>query len=170
MPRPVSGDCAQYYEKYIALVNGNTIDEIISNHSGDVESFIKNLSVEKENFAYAEDKWTVKDVLQHMTDAERVFSYRALRVSRKDETPLPGFDENTYAKNTDVNNKSFASVKEELLALRKSTDILLTSFSEEQLKQRGIASNHPVTTNAIAFIIYGHLLHHINILKERYGI
>jgi DinB superfamily len=170
MPRPVSGDAAAYYEKYMNLVKGETIEEIISNHSSDIENFIASIPVEKENYSYAEGKWTVKESLQHIIDTERVFSYRAMCISRKDETSFPGFDENNYTVNAGGGARILASLKDEFAATRKSTDILLQSFTEEQLKQRGIASNNPITVNAIAYIIYGHLLHHINIFKERYGV
>ena len=101
---------------------------------------------------------------------ERVFSYRAMCISRKDETSFPGFEENNYAKNASASNRKMASLKEEFIALRISTDLLLQSFSEEQLKQKGIASNNSITVNAIVYIIMGHLLHHKNILQERYGV
>lgn len=109
-------------------------------------------------------------MLQHVIDAERVFSYRAMRISRNDSTPLPGFDENEYAKYSGASARSLSSLKEELAAVRNATDLLLQSFTEEQLAIKGTASNQPVTVNALAYIIYGHLIHHKNILEERYGV
>ena len=170
MARPSTGDFAPYYQKYIDLAKGNSVEEIINNHNKEVADFYNNLPEEKSHYAYADDKWTVNDVIQHVIDAERVFSYRALRISRKDETPLPGFEENNYAKNAGAANRSMSSLKEEFAALRTATDLLLQSFTAEQLGQRGTASNNTVTVNAIAFIMFGHLLHHKNILQERYGV
>ena len=107
-------------------------------------------------------------MLVHVIDAERIFSYRVLRIARKDKTPLASFDENTYAENSLAHERSFADIKEEFLALRKSTDLLLASLNEEQLSQQGISSDLPVTANALAYIIFGHMLHHKQILEERY--
>ena len=96
MARPLANECAPYYQKYIALAEGNSISEIVENYAYELQEFYNNLPESKANFAYAENKWTVKQVLQHLTDAERVFAYRALRISRNDETPLASFDENAY--------------------------------------------------------------------------
>ena len=103
-----------------------------------------------------------------MIDTERIMQYRLLRVSRNDSTPLPGFDENLYAQNAKANTRSFVDLKEELKALRKSTDLLVSSLSENQLSNSGIASDKKITANAIAFILFGHLLHHKKIIEERY--
>ncbi len=168
MPHPAAGDYAPYYEKYIQLVKGESVDEIIKNHSSALKDFYNNLPESKADFAYADKKWTVKELLQHLIDAERVFSYRALRISRKDETPLPSFDENSFAENSNAGKRNLDSLKKEWNAVRTSTDLLLQSFTNEQLNERGVAGNNPVTGNAIAFIMYGHLLHHQNILTERY--
>jgi hypothetical protein len=110
----------------------------------------------------------VKDVVQHLIDAERIFAYRALRFARKDTTPLSGFDENSFANNANTSERTLVSLKEEFIAVRKSTDLLLLSFTQEQLNQTGISNDHSITVNAICYIIFGHLLHHISILGERY--
>ena len=170
MARPQPNECAPYYQKYIALAEGNTISEIVNNHAYDLQEFYNSLPDDKADFAYEENKWTIKQVLQHLTDAERVFAYRALRISRNDETPLSSFDENTYVENGFAKERSLSSLKQEFNAVRAATDIFLLSLNEEQTKRMGTASNNPVSVNALAFIIYGHLLHHKNILKERYGV
>lgn len=170
MAFPSEGDYAPYYKKYIDKVKGDTIADIIRNHSEDIFFYYNNIPEDKAGYAYAEGKWTVKDVLQHVIDAERVFSYRAMRISRNDSTPLPGFDENEYAKYSGASARSLSSLKEELAAVRNATDLLLQSFTEEQLAIKGTASDQPVTVNALAYIIYGHLIHHKNILEERYGV
>ena len=170
MARPQPNECAPYYQKYIALAQGNTIAEIVHNHAFDLQEFYNNLPDDKADFAYAENKWTIKEVLQHLADAERVFAYRALRVSRNDETPLHSFDENTYVENGFAAQRSLSSLKQEFNAVRAATDIFLLSLNNEQIMRMGTASNNPITPNALAFIIYGHLLHHKNILTERYGV
>ncbi|MBK8312096.1 MAG: DinB family protein [Chitinophagaceae bacterium] len=110
----------------------------------------------------------MKEIIQHIIDAERVFTYRALRFARKDETPLPGFDENTYADNAKTGNRKWDDLLEEFNALRRSTEILFNSFDEDQLNATGLASGNPVSVLAIGFIIAGHVNHHISVIKERY--
>jgi len=170
MARPQPNECAPFYQKYIALADGDSISEIVENYAFELQEFYNNLPESKADFAYAENKWTVKQVLQHLTDAERVFAYRALRISRNDETPLASFDENAYVENGFATERSLSSLKQEFNAVRASTDIFLLALNEEQVMRTGIASNNPVSVNALAFIIYGHLLHHKKILKERYDI
>jgi uncharacterized damage-inducible protein DinB len=168
MPRPTTNDYAAYYQQYVEKVKGDSVAEVISTYNDDLIEFYTSLPEAKADFAYAEGKWTVKELLLHLVDAERIFSYRALRIARKDKTPLPGFDENAYAPVSKASSRTLQSLKDEFVAVRKATDILLGTFDEEQLSQTGTASNNPVTANAIAFIIYGHMLHHKKVLEERY--
>lgn len=168
MPRPAAADAAEFYHKYISYTKGNSVADIIANHSKDIHDFYNSLPEEKADYAYAAGKWTIKQVLQHVIDAERIFTYRALRIARKDTTPLPGFDENSYADNDGSSNRTLQSLKEEFRSLRAATDLLLASFSETQLSESGTASNKSITTNALCFITYGHLLHHKAITQERY--
>lgn len=170
MPKPQPIECAPYYMKYINLVQGDSIQEIVNNHAFDLQEFYNSLPEEKANYAYAEGKWTLKQVLQHLTDAERVFAYRALRISRNDATPLASFDENAYVENGFAQQRALSSLKQEFNAVRAATDIFLLSLNDEQIMRTGTASNNPVSVNALAFIIYGHLLHHKNIFTERYGL
>ncbi|OYU54557.1 MAG: DNA damage-inducible protein DinB [Chitinophagaceae bacterium BSSC1] len=168
MPRPLAGDFGAFYQGYADLATGQSVAELLQIHPAPIAAYISALPEEKANYAYAEGKWTIKELVQHLIDTERIFAYRALRISRKDTTPLPGFDENLYAKNAPVADRSLADLKEEYLLVRKTTDLLLASFKEDQLQFIGNASGHPCTLNALCFIIFGHNLHHINILKERY--
>jgi hypothetical protein len=167
MARPLPGD-ASFGQHYIALAQGDTAAEVVSNHAAEILEFYASLPEEKAHYAYADGKWTIIELLQHIIDAERVFTYRATRIARKDTTPLPGFDENAFTDNSLAYKRDFNLLKEEFIALRKSTDIFISSLDEEQLQQSGTASGKYITANAIAFIIYGHLLHHINITRERY--
>lgn len=168
MSKPVEGEFAPYTLAYITLVKGDSVAEVIANHTEELNDFYNNLPEDKADYKYEEGKWTIKEVLQHVIDAERIFAYRALRIARKDATPLPGFDENTYTINSNAKARTLASLKEEFAAVRRSTVLLLQSFNDEQLNQKGVASNQPVTVNSIAYIAYGHLLHHKNIIAERY--
>lgn len=168
MSRPANGEFAPYFGKYIDLAKGDNVAELIANHQADLLSFYNSLPEDKADYAYAADKWTVKEVLQHLIDAERIFAYRILCISRGDSTPLPGFDENAYNKNANANNRSLSSLKDEFNAVRSSTDLLLLSLSDDELNRMGTASNKPAKANSIAYIVFGHLLHHQNILRERY--
>ena len=170
MARPQPNESAPFYQKYIALAEGNSISEIVEKYAFELQEFYNDLPESKADFAYAENKWTVKQVLQHLADAERVFAYRALRISRNDETPLAAFDENAYIENGFASDRSLSSLKQEFNAVRAATDIFLLSLNEEQAGRIGTASNNPISVNALAYIIYGHLLHHKKILKERYDI
>ena len=168
MARPQPNESAPFYHKYIALAEGNSISGIVENYAFELQEFYNGLPEDKADFAYAENKWTVKQVLQHLADAERVFAYRALRISRNDETPLASFDENAYVENGFATERPLSSLKQEFNAVRAATDIFLLALNEEQARRTGTASNNPISVNALAFIIYGHLLHHKKILQERY--
>jgi len=155
-------------EHYIALAKGNSAKEVVANQAAEILQFYTNLPAEKKDHAYAEGKWTIIEVLQHVIDAERVFTYRAMRFARKDVTPLPGFDENEYTPASMAGERDFDSLKQEFTALRRATDIFASTLSEQQLQRGGTASNRHITANALVFITYGHLLHHMHIIKERY--
>ena len=168
MPKTLSGDYPAYFEGYINQVEVTDIQEAVKLLSYPLTYFFLNLPDEKGDYAYAEGKWTIKDLIQHIIDTERIMQYRLLRVARNDSTPLPGFDENLYAQAAQANERTFIALKEEFKALRKSTDLLVSSLTENQLMNSGIASDKKVTANAIAFILFGHLLHHKKIIEERY--
>jgi hypothetical protein len=170
MSRPAAGDFPPYFARYIARVEADSIAEAIDQYAAEMEVFYTGLPEDKADYAYAPGKWTLKELLQHVIDAERIFAYRILRISRNDSTPLPSFDEDSYVLYSGAASRSFASIKEEFIAVRKSTDLLLRSLTEEQYKRSGVASNLPVTVNAIGFILFGHLLHHKQVLHEKYGV
>lgn len=168
MARPQIGDFSDYAQGYVNAAKGNSIQELIANHSADFLSFLNAIPDEKADFAYAEGKWTVKQLLQHMIDTERIFAFRALTFARKDTVALSGFDENIYAEAAPASHRSLADLKLEFSLLRQSTDLFLTSLTAEDLQQEGKASNNQVTVNALAYILFGHNEHHKKILIERY--
>ncbi len=168
MPRPDLKNVPNWYHRYINAVKENELSEALKNQTSAFNSFIHTIPEEKREYKYAEGKWTIKEILQHIIDTERVFGYRALRFARKDQTPLPGFEENDYAKNANVENRKWEDLIEEFRAVRKSTEYLFNSFNDEQLKEIGIASGNPVSVLGIGFMIPGHTIHHIAIIKERY--
>ena len=133
-----------------------------------VIKILRNISSDKSSYRYADGKWSVKELLQHVIDAERIFAYRALCIARKDTTPLPGFDENSYAEYSGADKRDWNELIEEFMAVRRSTELLFNSLDEQQLNETGTASGKPVYVLGIGFIIAGHLNHHITILKERY--
>ncbi len=168
MARPNPQDASQFYHNYINLTKGDSINQVMYDFAAPLKEFYNSIPEEKASYAYAPEKWTIKELLQHVIDAERIFAYRAICFARKDATPLPGFDENSYAANSNANSRTLQSLKEEFNAIRNSTDLMLNSFNDDQLNTKGTSSNKSITVNAIAFIIYGHLLHHKKILEERY--
>ncbi len=157
-----------YQQNYINLTKGDSIAELISNHSQSLLAFYNSIPEEKADYGYAEGKWTVKQLLQHTIDTERILTYRALCLSRNEPMPLHGFDENSYADFAPASHRTLASLKEEFVLLRQSSNILLGSFTEEQLKRIGVVNKNVITVNAICYILFGHNIHHQNILQEKY--
>jgi hypothetical protein len=168
MPRPLPADFPEYYGRYISRVDTDNLAEAITKYGQTLDSFYTGLPEEKADHRYAPGKWTLKEVLQHVVDTERIMSYRLLRIARKDKTPLPSFDEDSFAAASQANDRSFDAIKEEFIALRKATDHLVRSLHNNQLAESGTASNLPVTANAVGYIIFGHMLHHKAIVEERY--
>ncbi len=150
-----------------AIQSVELLDELeLSLH--DFIKFVQNIPMDKFDYRYAEGKWTIKEIIQHIIDAERVFGYRALRISRNDATPLAGFEEKDYVDNTNADRRSIQELLTEFSAVRHSNLLLFKSFTDEQLIRMGVASNHPISVRAIGFIIIGHLKHHQNVFQERY--
>lgn len=168
MPNLTPGTYPAFIEGYLRFVDANTVAEAIKQYSGGILDFFKSIPSEKVSYRYAEGKWNIKEMLQHIIDAERIFAYRALRIARQDKTPLPGFDEKSYAAAVNADERSWENLLEEFEAVRKSTDLLLQNFTQDQLKQSGTTNDEPNTVEALSFLVYGHILHHINIVKERY--
>lgn len=166
--RPAPNAYGPYYQKYIDKVSDGDIVKTLTMAKTTVADFFENLPQDKWTHRYAPGKWSIKEVLQHMIDGERVFAYRALRIGRNDRTPLPGFDENRFAENCHADNRSPASLIAEYSAVRESTVQLFASLNEEDMDRIGTASDSPASPFAIAYIIAGHELHHIEIIKDRY--
>ncbi|MEJ7610374.1 MAG: DinB family protein [Ferruginibacter sp.] len=161
---------ADYFDRYTALVPEQTITDALNNQDKPLNDFLLAISEEKSAYAYAEGKWTLKEMLQHLIDCERIFAYRALAIARKDPANLPGFEENDYAVNSMANRRSWVSLTEELTAVRASVKSLFGSFSEEMLNSSGRFNNNTGSSGKLGFIIVGHTYHHINVAKDRYGV
>jgi uncharacterized damage-inducible protein DinB len=158
----------EYYHKYINLAINDDLQTIFEKHQTELVSFLKEIPKKKWNYRYAEGKWSIKEVVQHIIDAERVFIYRALSFARKDQTPLPAFDENIFAANSKADERSKKDLLKELKTVQQSSAQLFNSFNEEQLNQPGIANEKPTYVKGLAYIVAGHALHHKNVLEERY--
>lgn len=168
MPRPTTHDYAMYYHNYVMLVPEDDVRIAFQQQAPLLSSFLSSLPEEKGDYAYAESKWTIKQLLQHIIDAERIFTHRALWFARRSPAPLAGFDENEYAAVADVSNRTVASLGDELLAVRNSSQFLFNSFSDKELITSGTANTHAITVNALGFVTLGHFLHHRRIMEERY--
>jgi uncharacterized damage-inducible protein DinB len=168
MMRPSENDYAQYYNSYVKNVIEENVLVQLKNQLNETNKLLKSISEEKSFYAYAEGKWSIKELVGHLIDAERIFSYRAVAISRGETQPLPGWDEKIYTGKGDFNKRKLLDLAEELRLLREANLLQFRNFSEEMLKQRGVASNYEVTVLALLFIIAGHEAHHLKILKERY--
>lgn len=156
------------FHVYINHVTEDDLFEAFEKQSGSMIRFLDTIPNDKYDYRYGSDKWTIKEVLQHIIDAERIFAYRALRFARKDKTPLPGFDENTYAGFSKAASRSWDKLVEEFKVVRRSSELLFQSFDEEQLQTDGISSNASNYVLGMGFILIGHAMHHQKILRERY--
>ncbi|WP_433746433.1 DinB family protein [Falsibacillus pallidus] len=166
--RPVSGDYIPYYSTYIDRVEEGEIEEVLSDQIKVTVELLKNLSEEQGAFRYGEGKWSIKEVIGHMADTERVMNFRLMSFARGESSELPGFDENEYVERAGFDRQTIPALLENLVAVRTSTISLLESLDEEAWERRGTANGAPVTVRALAWIIAGHELHHCMILKERY--
>ncbi|WP_395049726.1 DinB family protein [Flavobacterium sp.] len=153
---------------YINATEDVSLIEGLENGLSQMVSFISAIPLEKLEYRYAENKWTIKDILLHLIDAERIFGYRALRIGRGDKTALAGFEENDYVPSAGANNRTSESLLEEFKFVRNATLCLFKNFSTEQLLYLGTASNQTISVRAIGFVISGHQNHHLRIIQERY--
>jgi uncharacterized damage-inducible protein DinB len=168
MKRPDLSRVPQFYHAYINLVPDDDLNAHLQKNKKDMADFLAAIPEEKWTFRYAEGKWNVKELVQHLIDSERIFSYRALCIARGEKASLPGFDENQYAALSNAGARSKESLLQELNAVQTATALLFQSFDETQLERTGTANNNPIQVRTIGFITVGHLLHHKNILQERY--
>mgnify|MGYP001565642087 CR=1 FL=1 len=157
-----------YYLPYIQLAANQDIVLGLKKNVISVVDFYQNIPSEKLEHAYAEGKWTPKDILLHIIDTERVFVYRAMRIARQDKTEMVGFEQDDYVDAGKANNRTINSLIEEYKAVRNATIVLFDSFSDEELKSIGKANVSPVSVRAIGYIITGHENHHNNVIRERY--
>ncbi|OLC99656.1 MAG: hypothetical protein AUH86_02045 [Acidobacteria bacterium 13_1_40CM_4_58_4] len=168
MKRPEAGEYAESYANYISKVPGTDILSVLEAQRLQMLHLFAGRSERDGSFRYAAGKWTVKEVLGHITDTERIFAYRALRIGRGDMTPLPGFEQDDFVRNGGFAARTLADLAEEVGSVRSASIALFRSFDEEAWSRRGIASQKEVTVRALGFVTAGHQIHHRMILEERY--
>jgi uncharacterized damage-inducible protein DinB len=166
--RPAPDEYAPYYGRYIALIPDGPIVETLRSQIAETTAVLGALPEAKGEHRYEPGKWSVKEVLGHVIDAERVFSYRALRFARRDETPLPGFDEKLYVPAAAFGRRTIRSLLDEFRAVREATVHLFQNLDEEALSRSGIASENRMSVRALAWTIAGHERHHLGVLRDRY--
>jgi hypothetical protein len=168
LPRPAPEESAPFYHGYISQVPGEEIGTYLTEQLQDLERLMAPLDDTAARARYAEGKWSVKEVLGHITDAERIFAYRLMRVARRDATPLPGFDEKAYVSAGDFDARPLPSLVGEFRAVRLSTIALMDGLPPDGWARKGQASGAPIGARALAYIIVGHPAHHVRVLRERY--
>ena len=167
MKRPQPEEYSSFHSTYIDKVDDNVLSEL-TDQLVSFPEFLQTIPVSKTDYAYAEGKWTIKELLGHIIDTERIMSYRLLRFARNDSTSLPGFEENDYVRNAHFNNQEFNGMIKEFEAVRKANLFLFKSLTEEELQRKGTASNATLSVRALLFIIAGHLKHHQKVILEKY--
>jgi hypothetical protein len=169
--RPAKNEYSPYYEKYIALVpDDHDLLAAMERQLQEMMMLVRSISPEHAMFRYEPGKWSIKEVLGHVIDAERIFSYRALRIARGDRTPIEGFEQDPYVKGAQFDKRNIAGLGIEFEQVRRATISLFRNLDQESWGRIGIASKVEVSVRAIAYIIAGHELHHRNVLKEKYGL
>lgn len=166
---PSKNEFAPYYHLYIDRLKTRSLNEILDEDTGGIKSLLTTLSEEQGLYRYAEGKWTTKEMILHCIDTERIFSARALMFSRGEKNDIRGYDHEAYVEESNANERTNESLLEEYLLARASTRALFQTFTSAQLLASGTANNNKVSVRSIACIIPGHFLHHISVLKEKYG-
>jgi hypothetical protein len=168
LTRPNKEEYPSYYEDYIKLVPSGEMVSILEENLSKTISLFQSMTEANGEFRYAPNKWTIKEVLGHMTDTERIMSARLLRFGRGDSTPIPGFNENIYVNGANFNERPLKSLLEEFMVTRNATIALIKYMPEEAWLRKGLANNYENTTRAIAYMIAGHEMHHCQIIRDRY--
>ena len=166
--RPLDTEYAPYYGRYVSRVPDGDVVRTLETQIADTLALLRGVPEARAGHRYADDKWSLKEVVGHMADAERIFAYRAMRIGRGDATPLPGFEQDDYVRNAGFDRVPLADLVAELEAVRRATILLLRGMDDAALARRGTASGFDVTVRALAFIIAGHERHHAGIIRERY--
>ena len=165
---PAASEFAPAFQRYVVRVPRGDVLRTLARQTDETTELLRGLTEERGGFRYAPGKWSIREMLGHMIDAERIFDHRALVIAREDPTPLPPFDEDAYARASRSDSRTLAELLAEMEIVRKSTIALFSSFDAQALGRRGIANNIEISVRALAFIIAGHERHHIDVLRTRY--
>lgn len=168
MKRPEKSEYAEFYETYVSRVTESEIFPAMENQIAEVRETLAEITEEKGSFAYAEGKWTIKELLGHLIDGEKILAYRALRIARNDKSPIEGYEENLYIENGNFNDQTLAVLIEDFALLRQVNTRFFKSLTDEAWTRAGTANGREVSVRALAFIIVGHVRHHSGILRDRY--
>ena len=168
--RPVKNEYDPYYHRYISLVPDEDVLIALDQQLSETLILLRGLSEQHGTFRYEPEKWSVKEILGHLIDTERIMSYRALRIARNDRTPIPGFEQDDYVKNGGFDQRSVSNLAREFEQVRRATISLFRNLEPQAWERRGIANDVEISVRALAYIIAGHELHHKAVLKERYGL
>ncbi len=168
MTKPFQDEYPEYYNIYVNLVPEGDLIQIFEKQTIINQEFLKTIPEEKGDYTYAFGKWSIKEILGHLMDTERIFSCRALRIARGDKQPLPGFEQDDYVKKGNFFRRSLKDLMDERLMLRGATIKLFSSFDEHEMMERGVTNDHDITVRAILHILIGHEIHHIKFIKENY--
>jgi uncharacterized damage-inducible protein DinB len=166
--KPGKSEFLPYYERYIALVRDGDVLSTLTTQMAETQALLRGLPASIATYRYAPDRWSVNEVVGHMIDSERIFASRALRFARNDATPLPGFEQDDYVRNSTFDAYPLSELTSELEAVRQSTVFLFRHMDEQAWTRRGVANNAEVSVRALAWIIAGHELHHREIIRTRY--
>ena len=166
--RPRVDEFDSYYERYVSLVADGDIIAQLQNQISATLDLLNKISPEKADFSYASGKWTVKELVGHIVDSERIFAYRALRIARGDKTPIEGYEQDDYVKNAKFGKYALADLAEEFALVRRANILMFRNLPETAWYKRGVANNKEISVRALAYISAGHEIYHINVLKERY--
>ncbi len=166
--KPKKEEFSQYYEGYISLINETDLIGVMSSQTAELQEILGTLPEEKGTFTYQDGKWTIKEVLSHLIDGERMFAYRIFRIARGDKTPIEGFEQDGYIENSHANSRTFADLTGEISQLRNANLHLFRNLNEQDWLRTGTANNAEISVRALAFIMAGHIRHHVAILKDRY--
>jgi uncharacterized damage-inducible protein DinB len=168
--RPDASEYAPFYHGYVMSVPEGDVLALIRSAGRELVETLRRIPEERGGHRYGPDKWTIREVIGHLIDAERIFTYRALRFARNDRTLLPGFDENEYVKTAGSDERTIAELTRELEAVRESTSLMFESLPDDAWMRRGNANGKEMSVRAVAYVVVGHPTHHLRILRERYGV
>jgi hypothetical protein len=168
VPRPAPGEFPAPYATYIDRVPGGELEALLADQGRELAGLLAEIPEARGGFRYAPGKWSIKDLVNHLADAERVFSYRLLRIARKDATPLPGFEEDDFAAAAGADARSLADLAAEFAAVRAATLALVRSLEAEAWSRRGVVNEKPIVAAALGYVLAGHTAHHLDVLRERY--